>query len=95
MIADPGFGFGKTIDDNFNLLNNFDVFKLLEVPILAGVSRKSMLYKYLDITPSQSLNATTAVHMIALQKGANILRSHDVKEAVETIKLNMKLSNFV
>jgi len=95
LIADPGFGFGKTVDDNYNLLENFDVFKLLEIPVLAGISRKSMLYKYLDINPEESLNATTAVNMVALQKGAKILRVHDVKEAIETIKLYTKLNEFV
>lgn len=91
LIGDPGFGFGKTIDDNYNLLNNLDVFKILEIPILAGISRKSMLYKYLETTPEQSLNATTAMHVIALQKGAKILRVHDVNEAVEVVKLTDKL----
>ena len=87
LIADPGFGFGKTIEDNFNLLKNLDVFKILGIPVLAGVSRKSMLYKTLGITPESSLNATTVANTIALMNGANILRVHDVKEAVEAIKL--------
>lgn len=87
LIADPGFGFGKTIEDNFNLLFNLDVFKILKAPILAGISRKSMLYKTLGITPESSLNATTVANTIALVNGANILRVHDVKEAVEAIKL--------
>jgi len=87
LIADPGFGFGKSIEDNFALLNNLDLFQLLEIPILAGVSRKSMLYKSLNITPDKSLNATTVANTIALMNGANILRVHDVKEAVEAVKL--------
>ncbi len=87
LIADPGFGFGKSIEDNFSLLNNLDVFQLLEIPILVGVSRKSMLYKSLGITPVQSLNATTIANTIALMNGANILRVHDVKEAVEAVRL--------
>ena len=94
LIGDPGFGFGKTIDDNYNLLNKLDVFKILEIPILVGISRKSMLYKYLRITPEDSLNATSAMHVIAMQKGANILRVHDVKEAVEVVKLHEKLYLF-
>lgn len=94
LIGDPGFGFGKTIDDNYNLLNNLDVFKILEIPILVGISRKSMLYKYLNISVEDSLNATTAMHVIALQKGAKILRVHDVKEAVEVVKLHEKLILF-
>jgi dihydropteroate synthase len=91
IIADPGFGFGKNMDDNYGLLNNLEVFKILEIPILTGISRKSMLYKFLDITPEESLNATSAVHVVALQKGAKILRVHDVKEAVEVIKLMEKM----
>lgn len=67
-IADPGFGFGKNMDDNYRLLNNLEVFKILEIPILTGISRKSMLYRFLDITPEESLNATSAMHVIALQK---------------------------
>lgn len=91
IIADPGFGFGKNMDDNYRLLNNLEVFKILEIPILTGISRKSMLYRFLDITPEESLNATSAMHVIALQKGAKILRVHDVKEAVELVRLLEKL----
>ena len=87
VIVDPGFGFGKTLEQNYELLANLDKFKILEHPLLVGVSRKSMIYKLLDSTPQEALNGTTAVHTIALLKGANILRVHDVKEAVETVKI--------
>jgi dihydropteroate synthase len=87
IIIDPGFGFGKTISHNFQLLKELGVFKILDKPILAGISRKGTIYKTLRITAEESLNGTTALNMIALLNGANILRVHDVKEAVETIKL--------
>ena len=87
IIVDVGFGFGKTIEHNFTLLKKMHVFKILEVPILAGLSRKSLIWKTLNIKPEEALNGTTALNMIALQQGAKILRVHDVKEAVETIKL--------
>lgn len=87
LLIDPGFGFGKTIDQNYELLNGMHQFQILEKTILVGLSRKSMIYKSLDITPEQALNGTTALHMIALQQGAKILRVHDVKEAKECIKL--------
>lgn len=87
IILDPGFGFGKTIAHNYQLLQELNTFQILEKPILAGVSRKSMIYKLLGITPAEALNATTALNMIALQNGADILRVHDVKEAVECIRL--------
>lgn len=92
LIADPGFGFGKTLDDNYRLLKSLDVFKILEVPILAGISRKSMLYKFLNTSPKESLNSTTIANVIALQNGAKILRVHDVKEALEAIKILGKLN---
>ncbi len=91
IIADPGLGFGKSIEDNYRILNNLEVFRIAEVPVLTGISRKSMLYRFLDITPEESLNATTAMHVVALQKCAKILRVHDVKEAVEVVKLVEKL----
>ena len=91
IIIDPGFGFGKTIAHNYELLNKLHVFNILEVPILAGISRKSMIYKVLEITPEKALNGTTALHMVALQQGAKILRVHDVKPAVETIQLFLQL----
>ena len=87
IILDPGFGFAKTIDQNYELLNNLEAFHLFEKPILAGLSRKSMIYKKLGITPEESLPGTIALNAIALEKGAKILRVHDVKEAVELIDL--------
>jgi dihydropteroate synthase len=87
VIIDPGFGFGKTLEQNYELLSNLDKFHILEQPLLVGVSRKSMIYKLLDITPQEALNGTTVVHTISLLKGANILRVHDVREAVEAIKI--------
>lgn len=87
IITDVGFGFGKTLEHNYLLLKNLALFKNLEVPILTGVSRKSMLFKPLNITPKEALNATTSANTIALLNGANILRVHDVKQAIETIKI--------
>ncbi|MCG1035957.1 dihydropteroate synthase [Polaribacter sargassicola] len=87
IIIDVGFGFGKTIDHNFEILKNLSLFKNLDAPILAGISRKSMLYKTLDISAQEALNATTSANTIALLNGANILRVHDVKEAVEAVKI--------
>lgn len=87
IIIDPGFGFAKTTHQNFELLNHLELFESLDIPLLAGVSRKSMIYKTLDITPKKALNGTTALHMVALQKGVRILRVHDVQPAIECIKL--------
>ena len=87
VILDPGFGFGKTLEENYSLLNDIDRLKVLGLPLLVGISRKSMLYRVLDTTPEQVLNATTAANSVALTKGANILRVHDVKEAVETVRI--------
>ncbi len=87
VIIDVGFGFGKTIDHNYEILKNLSLFKNLDAPILAGISRKSMLYKKLDISAQEALNATTSANTIALLNGANILRVHDVKEAVEAVKI--------
>jgi dihydropteroate synthase len=87
MIIDPGFGFGKTIRHNFELLKNLSVFKMLETPILVGISRKSTIYKTLGITAEEALNGTTSLNTIALMNGANILRVHDVKEAKQAVKL--------
>jgi dihydropteroate synthase len=87
IIADVGFGFGKTLEHNYQLLANLNLFKNLDIPLLAGVSRKSMLFKPLQISANEALNATTAANTIALLNGAKILRVHDVKEAIETIKV--------
>lgn len=87
IIIDPGFGFAKTIAQNYDILRNLGYFKRLKFPILAGLSRKSMIYKTLDTSAREALNGTTALNMAALINGASILRVHDVKEAVETIKL--------
>ncbi|MCL4164461.1 UNVERIFIED_CONTAM: hypothetical protein GTU68_041674 [Idotea baltica] len=87
IIIDPGFGFGKSIDDNYQILNDLEVFKILELPILVGLSRKSMIYRPLGVKAEESLAATTALHLLALQKGANILRVHDVKEAQQAVNL--------
>ncbi|MFC4636317.1 dihydropteroate synthase [Dokdonia ponticola] len=91
LIMDPGFGFAKTIVQNYTLLRELDFFKHLDVPILAGLSRKSMIYKTLNGTATTALNGTTALNMIALRNGANILRVHDVKEAVECVQLHKAL----
>ena len=91
IIIDVGFGFGKTMDHNFEILKNLELFKNLDLPILTGVSRKSMLYKTLDITAKEALNATTVANTIALLIGTNILRVHDVKEAVEAVIIVEKL----
>jgi len=87
IIIDPGFGFGKTVEHNFELLRSLHTFRILGKPILAGISRKSMICRTLNVPPEHALNGTTALHMVALQQGANILRAHDVKEANETIQL--------
>ena len=87
IIVDPGFGFGKTNAHNFKLLKNLNLFKILHAPVVAGISRKSMITKTLHITTKEALNGTTAMNMAALMNGANILRVHDVKEAIETIHL--------
>ncbi|MBQ5578968.1 MAG: dihydropteroate synthase [Prevotella sp.] len=87
VIIDPGFGFGKTLEQNYQLMKELDKLLVLDFPLLVGVSRKSMIYKLLDGTPSTALNGTTVLHTMALQKGASILRVHDVREAVETIKI--------
>jgi dihydropteroate synthase len=87
VIIDVGFGFGKTIEQNFELLNDLDLFTSLDVPILSGLSRKSMLYNLLDISQNEALNATTSANTIALLKGTDILRVHDVKAAIEAIQI--------
>jgi len=92
IIIDPGFGFAKNAIQNYELLNNLALLKVLDKSILAGVSRKSMIYKTLNTTPDRALNGTTALHMVALQKGASILRVHDVNEAMECITLYNQLT---
>ncbi|MDX8553600.1 dihydropteroate synthase [Tenacibaculum sp. 1B UA] len=87
VLIDVGFGFGKTLDQNYKLLKELSLFKSLEAPILTGVSRKSMLYNLLNITPQEVLNATTVANTVALLNGTHILRVHDVKEAVEAVKI--------
>ena len=93
IIIDPGFGFGKTLEHNYELMNHLEEFSLFELPLLVGVSRKSMIYKLLDITPQEALNGTTVLNTVALLKGANILRVHDVKEAVETVRIVGKMKS--
>lgn len=91
VIIDPGFGFSKTLDQNYEILKNLSYFKALDSPILVGVSRKSMIYKLLDSKPERALLGTSIVNFMALEKGARILRVHDVKEAIETIKIYGKI----
>lgn len=93
VIIDPGFGFAKTLDDNFRLFKEMEEVAAMGMPVLVGLSRKSMIYKTLGVTPEQSLAGSIALEAIALTKGADILRVHDVKEAVETIKLFARISN--
>jgi len=93
IIIDPGFGFGKTLEHNYQILNNLDAFKYLKCPILTGTSRKSMIYNLLDTTADNALNGTTITNTMALLKGANILRVHDVKQAIECIKITTFAKN--
>lgn len=93
IIIDPGFGFGKTPEHNFDLLNHLNAFKIFELPILVGVSRKAMIWSTLNISPDESLNGTTVLNTLALAGGCDILRVHDVKEAVETINLIGKIKS--
>src|SRR5690606_8153847 len=90
VIVDPGFGFSKTLDQNYEVLNKLDLLQNLDVPILSALSRKSMIYKFFETTPQEALNGTTVLNTISLTKGANLLRVHDVKEAVECVKLYKK-----
>ena len=92
IIIDPGFGFAKTLEQNYELLNKLQLLNIAGKPFLAGVSRKSMIYKTLSITPEESLNGTTALNILALERGANILRVHDAKEALQCINLLKKLN---
>jgi dihydropteroate synthase len=91
LIIDPGFGFSKTIAQNFEILKNLELFSMLQKPVLLGVSRKSSIYKTLGISPEEALNGTTVLHTAGLLKGASILRVHDVKEAMEAVKLTQYL----
>ena len=91
IIIDPGFGFSKTTQQNYELLNNLEFFKEFQRPIIIGISRKSMIYKTLNTTPDKALNGSSILHTISLMKGANILRTHDVKEAVECVKIVSQL----
>lgn len=93
VVIDPGFGFGKTNSDNYKLLKNMEFLKVLKAPILAGISRKSMIYKTLKINKLESINGTTALNMFALSKGAKILRVHDVKQAMECIYLSEEINS--
>lgn len=93
LIIDPGFGFGKTVEHNYELLNNLKLFTNFGLPVLAGISRKSMINKVLDIKAADALNGTTFLHAFCLQKGAHILRVHDVKEAVQAVELFSALQN--
>lgn len=93
VIIDPGFGFGKTVEHNYEILKNLELFKIFELPILVGISRKSMINKVLNIRSTDALNGTTSLNTIALLKSANILRVHDVKQASETIKIVSELQN--
>ena len=92
IILDPGFGFGKTLEQNYRLMGELEKLSVMELPLLVGISRKSMIYKMLGLTPDEALNGTTVLHTIALTKGASILRVHDVREAVECIRLVKSLN---
>lgn len=87
LVLDPGFGFAKTLAHNYELMSKVELLHMAGLPLLVGVSRKSMVYKLLNVTPAQALNGTTVLHTIALQKGAQILRVHDVKQAMECIAI--------
>lgn len=91
IILDPGFGFGKTLDDNYRLMGEMEKLQVLGLPLLVGVSRKSMIYKFIGGDPTTSLNGTTVLHTISLMKGVDILRVHDVREAVETVRIQQKI----
>lgn len=92
IIIDPGFGFAKTLEQNYQLLHQLELFKMIAHPLLVGISRKSMIYNLLDTTPANALNGTTALHMVCLDKGANILRVHDVQQAMECIQIYQQLN---
>ena len=91
IILDPGFGFGKKLEDNYQLMNQLEKLQVMELPLLVGVSRKTMIWKLLNCTPNEALNGTTVLNTIALMKGASILRVHDVREAVECIRITSEI----
>jgi dihydropteroate synthase len=93
IIIDPGFGFAKTVEQNFELLSRLDHLNILGKPVLAGLSRKSMIWRTLGISPDEALNGTTSLNTVALLKGASLLRVHDVKQAIEAVKLIEKISS--
>ena len=92
IILDPGFGFGKTLEQNYQVMNELEKLLVMELPLLVGISRKSMIYRAFDCTPKEALNGTTALNTIALMKGTSILRVHDVKEAVECVRIVKSLN---
>ena len=92
IILDPGFGFGKTLEQNYQVMAELEKLQVMELPVLVGISRKSMIYKKFGFTPNEALNGTTALNTIALMKGASILRVHDVREAVECVKIVKSLN---
>lgn len=91
IVLDPGFGFGKTLEQNYEIMNELEKLSVMELPLLVGISRKSMIYRLFDCTPKEALNGTSALNTIALMKGTDILRVHDVKEAVECVKIVQQL----
>ena len=93
IILDPGFGFGKTQEQNYQVMGELEKLQVMELPLLVGVSRKSMIFKLFGVTPNESLNGTTALNVIALMKGASILRVHDVREAVECCKIMNRVNS--
>ena len=95
IILDPGFGFGKTLEHNYELMAHLEEFGIFELPLLVGVSRKSMIYRLFGTTPQEALNGTTVLDTVALMKGADILRVHDVREAVESVRLIEKLKKCI
>jgi dihydropteroate synthase len=95
VIIDPGFGFGKNIQHNYDLLNRLDSFKVFQLPVMVGLSRKSMIWKLLNCSPEETLNGTSVINSMALLGGADILRVHDVKEAMESIKIYEALKSIV
>lgn len=93
IILDPGFGFGKTLEQNYEIMNEIERLHVMELPLLVGISRKSMIFKLLGITPTESLNGTTVLNTVSLMKGAHILRVHDVKQAVECVRIVQSLNS--